>query len=508
MNYKFPFYYNDFVIIKLSEDLFGIQSVEDFHTDNKKLLFSSPSVNNCIEYLDGRVDILFLIKKFIPFRRYVKKSYLYLREVKSNIYNNIILKNYKTDKKIIEFSGWAEPFIETRVGTHPVFNFTFSPPEGYCYKQSKHLKYTNFLNIRLLLIYLYAIRISFKFFIKKIPIKFIIKFVSTRRIRQISDLPIGEKNIVLYPTYPFTVEQHSWFIEIEDMLTLMNPFVSNGTFNPDLDRKHPIIRMLEILFESNRFKGVISHLKATADGLKILFKDNPKIPPKIYFIPLGTQIGPQIIRSKVKKNINILFLNGWAQDPKAFYRRGGLDALESFSYIADEFPHIKLIVRSPLPRLEDKYQRILSLKNVEVIDKKLSRESLHNLYENSEILLFPAVRIAVTTLLQAMENSLAIVASDGFGIEEYIEDGVNGLISKGFYRSTGYIDEEGIYREDWLLSLKSNPEVCKSAAENLRRLISSPEYLLKIQEGARKSIEQKYSINAWNKELKKVLDNF
>ena len=508
MNYKLPFYYNDFVIIKLNENHFGVQNVEDFHTDSKKLLFKSSSIDGCLEYLDGRVDILYVLKKLFPFRRFVKKFYHLLRDLKINIYNNIILKNSINDKKIIEFSGWAEPFIDTRVGTHPVFNFTTSPPEGYCFTQSKHIKLLNILNVRIFLIYLYVVRLSFKFFIKKIPIKFIVKFLSTRRIRQISDLPVGKNNVVLYPTYPFLVEQHSWFIEIEDMLTLMNPFVSNGTFNPNLNRQHPIVKILEILFESDRFKGVISHLKSTADGLKILFKDNPNIPQKIYYIPLGTQIGPQIIRSRNKKNINILFLNGWAQDPKAFYRRGGLDALESFSYIAEEYPNVKLVVRSPLPRLEDKFQKILTLKNIEVIDKKLSRESLHNLYEKSEILLFPAVRIAVTTLLQAMENSLAIVASDGFGIEEYIEDGINGLISKGFYGSTGYIDDEGIYRENWLLSLKSNPEVCKNAANNLRRLISDPEYLLKIQEGARRSIEQKYSINSWNRELKKVLDNF
>lgn len=508
MDYTFPFYYNDFVILKIDENTYKIQNVEDFHSDSDVFLFSGSTVNECMEYIDGRIDLFSFLKRIIPFSRFIEKYYYFLRNIKSSIYRNIIISPNIEQTKVIEFAGWAPPFVETRVGSHPVFNFTFCPPKGYFFKRSEYLRYLNIFNIRVVFLNFFAIRIFFKFYKNKIPLEHIIRFLISRRIQQLSNLPIGKKNLVLYPTYPFLLEQHSWFIEIEDMLTLMNPFVSNGTLNPTLNTKHPIIKILEVLFESDRCKGVISHLKSTADGLRLIYKNNPKIQRKIYHIPLGTQIGPKIVRSKNKSHINILFLNGWAQDPKAFFRRGGLDALESFSLIAKEFPDVKLIVRSPLPRLDKKYEKILELKNIEVIDKKLSRESLHSLYKNSEILLFPAVRIAVTTLLQAMENSLAIVASDGFGIEEYIEDGVNGLISKGFRGSTGYIDNDGIYREDYMLSLKSNPEVSRNAANNLRRLILEKDLLQNIQEGARKTLEEKYSIEVWNKKFKSILDEF
>ena len=40
-----------------------------------------------------------------------------------------------------------------------------------------------------------------------------------------------------------------------------------------------------------------------------------------------------------------------------------------------------------------------------------------------DIYLLPSARIHVVSILQAMSYGLAVVASDGWGIEEYIEHG-------------------------------------------------------------------------------------
>jgi hypothetical protein len=117
-----------------------------------------------------------------------------------------------------------------------------------------------------------------------------------------------------------------------------------------------------------------------------------------------------------------------------------------------------------------------------------------------------AVRIAVTTLQQAMANSLAIVASDGFGIEEYVEHGVNGLIGKGFHGKTGYIDNDRFFRENYIYSLKSNPEVVENCVQHVPRLITDEEYRVWLQNNARKTLEDRYSMDKWNEQFGSLLD--
>ena len=221
------------------------------------------------------------------------------------------------------------------------------------------------------------------------------------------------------------------------------------------------------------------------------------------------QTVPKRIERKVTgvpKTINLLYLNGWALDKRATFRRGLLDALKIFAEVAKEFDNVTLTVRSQLPELDEEYQEILNDKRVTVLEDKVSLSKLHGLFKTSDILLYPAVRIAVTTLQQAMANSLAIVASDGFGIEEYVEHGVNRLIGKGFHGKAGYIDNDGFFRENYIYSLKSNPEVVENCVQHVRRLITDEEYRAWLQNNARKTLEERYSMDKWNEQFGSLLD--
>lgn len=411
--------------------------------------------------------------------------------------------------KEVEYAGWLGEYLRSTVGTHPVFNFVRYPPPGYRFTDSGVNHISLSMLPRIFSMAKAVLRYSWRFHQNGVPAGFIWKYWTTRHFsRHYLKIRPGAGTLALYPTWLYMCPNHRWMVEIEDMLTLMSPFVSNGSYNPALTREHPLIKCMEVMLESDDCRGIICHLRATADGLKEIFKNNPAIPPKIYHIPLGMKPGRRIERRlpKSKKTINMLFLNGWAQDPKAAYRRGLLDSLQIFKRIGAEFEDVTLTIRSSLPELSKEYLEILADPRVTVLDQKIHQSKLEALYENSDILLFPAVRIAVTTLQQAMANSLAIVASDGFGIEEYISHGENGLIGKGFHGRSGHIDSDGFFREDYLLSLKANPEVVDSCVQNLRRLIQDDQYRIGLQNRGRDILEQRFNMENWNARLKEILD--
>ena len=91
-------------------------------------------------------------------------------------------------------------------------------------------------------------------------------------------------------------------------------------------------------------------------------------------------------------------------------------------------------LRSKMPEnLDHRYRRIIERCNVQVIDQFLSGEEIEALLSSADIYVLPSARLHVVSILQAMAYGLAIVVSDGWGIEEYVNDGRNGLIVRGRY---------------------------------------------------------------------------
>ena len=496
-NFVLPAYYKDFVLSRVEDGQISVTDVESYHAGLDSPVFVFPTYQGCTDFIDGTAK-----SKRFPL--------VYLREIYLRLATKIKAKRISTHQIFdIEFAGWLSAFAESKVGTHPVFNFTKHPPEGFRFVSSGRKRLNYFLLFKLFGLVQTVVIYSFRFWLRGVPLRFIFKFWATRGLALESlKLPRSKISLTLYPSFLFLCPSHPWFVEIEDMLTLTAPFIANGSRNPLFNSNHPMVKTMGVLFESGDCKGVVCHLRSTAEGLKKIYADNPKIVAKMFHIPLGMPV-PRRLERKVtgqQRPLNILYINGWSQDRKATFRRGLLDTLKIFSVISKEFDHVTLTIRSQLPELSDEYLEILSDKKVILLEDKIHQSKLQELYRESDILLFPAVRIAVTTLMQAMANSMAIVASDGFGIEEYIEDGVNGLIGRGFNGQSGWIDKDGFFRENYILSLKSNPEVVANCVNHLRHLITDEEARVKLQHGARRALELKFSMDNWNRQFKPLLE--
>ena len=88
--------------------------------------------------------------------------------------------------------------------------------------------------------------------------------------------------------------------------------------------------------------------------------------------------------------------------PQNFFLRGGLDVLEAFDQLRRRYPQLRLTIRSALPPLEERYQRILLSGWVRVIDRFLPAQLMSELQRESHVYLLPSARIHIVSVLQAM----------------------------------------------------------------------------------------------------------
>ncbi|GIW79770.1 MAG: hypothetical protein KatS3mg105_1577 [Gemmatales bacterium] len=87
------------------------------------------------------------------------------------------------------------------------------------------------------------------------------------------------------------------------------------------------------MLEAESCRGIITHMKSTADMVGRLF-DSDIIRQKISYAPLGVGV-PKHYQTHQQEDgpIDLLFINSWCQVPENFFLRGGLDVLEAFAIL-------------------------------------------------------------------------------------------------------------------------------------------------------------------------------
>ena len=94
---------------------------------------------------------------------------------------------------------------------------------------------------------------------------------------------------------------------------------------------------------------------------------------------------------------------------------------------------------------------------------------------------------------------LAVVASDGWGIEEYVNHDRNGLIVRGRYGKTSWVDEkEGMLRENYEPMYEPDPMVVHGIVEAVSRLVEDRALRKRLGRTARQDVQANYSPERWN----------
>jgi glycosyltransferase involved in cell wall biosynthesis len=250
-------------------------------------------------------------------------------------------------------------------------------------------------------------------------------------------------------------------------------------------------------------------MRSTAELVPALFRSEV-ISKKVVYAPLGVPLPARWQRHEPQAGgepIELLFINSWCQVPENFYVRGGLDVLEAFAILHKRYPQLRLTMRTALPALDDHYLGIIESGAVRVVNRFLTNEEMAEFHARSHIYLLPAARVHIVSLLQAMSYGLAVVGSDGWGMEEYLEHERNGLVVRGRYGKSSWADREaGMLRENYETTYTPDPEVVAGIVEAVSRLVEDQELRRQLGRAAREAVAERYTPEAWNRGLKASLD--
>lgn len=452
----------------------------------------------------------------------------------------------------VEFAGWLPIFsVSGNCGQHPQFKHTGNPPAGYRFTRSAPLEDPTPRPVRgLRAVWAFAGRVRQKlargarsaYYTARIPLNFVLpergvslatrwavfvafvrlltslmwrgckpgavlNFLKSRHLR--SQLLLGKRDKVFLTSMPYTFGQNPWVIEIEDPTTLFYPLVQNGhTYGLSL-AESPYFPIVKALLEADHCKAILTHMRSTAELVATLFQSEA-IRKKVIHAPLGVRLPERYQRHDPQPDdepIHLLFINSWCQVPENFYVRGGLDVLEAFSILRERYPQLRLTMRTALPALDDHYHRIIESGWVRVVNRFLSDDDMAGLHADSHIFLLPAARVHIVSLLQAMSYGLAVVGSDGWGMEEYLEHEQNGLVVRGRYGKASWADTEaGMLRENYETMYTPDPEVVAGIVEAVSRLVEDQTLRRRLGRTARADVCEKYNLTTWNAGLKAALD--
>jgi glycosyltransferase involved in cell wall biosynthesis len=451
------------------------------------------------------------------------------------------------DSVTVEFAGWLPVYeFSGNCGQHPQFKHTAAPPPGYRFSYSGPRRkprttywqhrgewllgeitrgvrllgtvlrpltglfrsapgITLLVRLRVLVA---LVRLFFTLLWNGSRLLAVLRFLQSRHFH--SQLQLAKaQHLVFLTSMPYTYGQNPWVIEIEDPTTLFYPLIENGTTSGIDLADSPYFPIVKTLLESDTCKGIITHVRSTARMLPTLFKSET-INRKIHYAPLGVPLPERWQRHEElegSEEINLLFINSWCQIADNFYVRGGLDVLEAFAILHERYPQVRLTIRTALPPLHDHFHRIIESGWVRVINRFLPADEMETLLAESHLFLLPAARIHVVSLLQAMSYGLAVVTSDGWGIEEYVTHERNGLIVKGRYGKSSWADEQaGMLREDYEPMYTADPEFVDGLVEAVSRLIEDRELRVRLGCTARHDVQNTFSLEQWNWGLKRALD--
>lgn len=325
-------------------------------------------------------------------------------------------------------------------------------------------------------------------------------------------VPVKEDTLSLIPSFLYCLQKTPWVIEIEDVITLFFPFIQNGK-QPDGEaiKLTEAYKFAQYMLKKEECLGVIAHVRSTVDIYKTLFPEKI-IADKIHYIPMCCEEVPQkeiccTYQKSFQGKIRLFFSSSWA-GPN-FIVWGGIDILVAFQKLCRKYNNLELVLKCIVPDgLPEKCQEILKnyRDKIHIIEEKLSDSDMAELMSHMDIFLIPSARIHVISILRAMAVGLPVVASDGWGIEEYVQDGVNGSIVEGRWGKASWIDGTGMLQENYPIMEQVDEIFAECLADKIEELILDEEYRFKVTKNAMKDIQTRFSIKNWNNEVGKVFE--
>jgi glycosyltransferase involved in cell wall biosynthesis len=289
---------------------------------------------------------------------------------------------------------------------------------------------------------------------------------------------------------PNSLGERPYFFHFDFMPMLFLPFAAAE--HMDFPEQDPgIYRILKQQMESPECLGIITHAEDAARQFADIF-ESPAIARKCTLINLPSDIGESLSSSGRplqargrQETVTLFFAASAAFSPDGFFGRGGVDVLNAFAELSEEFGNLRLILRGQLPKvLSARLTRLVQEHpGIRWIPDRLSQDEHEDLLRESDIFVMPSIGIYRNGLIQALRFGLVPVVADCFYAENFIEPERTGLIARGRSHITAALP--GRFRSDWraifgAVDQPSDPIFFQDFKTAIRRLASDRELLHRI----------------------------
>lgn len=301
---------------------------------------------------------------------------------------------------------------------------------------------------------------------------------------------------------PFTLGQRPFVLWYDIVPTLFQPFQPFDS--TDISPADPWFWIIRAFLESDRCLSILTHYATGTNPLARLFA-SPRIARKlVQVVPYETDgaIPTGEVRRPAAKPRRLLFTTSYAFQDEGFYYRGGVDVLAAFLTLAEEFPDIELILRTPLPvtlgahlrKAVERHPRIRWLPGY------LPAEEFHALVEGAHLLLLPSGVNYRNVVVHALKCGVVPVVADVLNMDELVTDGETGVIVSG--RSSLYrVDETGRVVQNLLPLLQAtdapaDPAFHTRFVDAVRRLLADGGEIDRLSRSARAAAARRWEASA------------
>jgi len=190
-----------------------------------------------------------------------------------------------------------------------------------------------------------------------------------------------------------------------------------------------------------------------------------------------------------------------------FEWKGGFELIEAFQELNKRYDGVELVIRAWVP--PEIMERCSSNPNIRILYSQLTEKALANLYESSDIFLFPSHMNLGMAILEAMSYELPVITLNLYDIPEAVEDMKTGILIPPppipYYIWNGAPNH---YDRKLLFGIRHHRQwLVNQIVEKTSLLIENDSLRRRIGREARRSIEDgEFSIKKRNEKMKKIFD--
>lgn len=239
----------------------------------------------------------------------------------------------------------------------------------------------------------------------------------------------------LHHTAPMALGDVPWAFHFEQFNSLCIPVQSWP--RAELSEARDDWRLTLALLNDPSCRLILTHVKQTHDRLRPLLI--PAAAGKLRYAPLRFKTRAPLIRRRPArrrsgKTVTVLFTAGFTQTPALFHARGGLDLMHAMSHLARRrsrrLKAVRWILRAPRPDCSPPAltRRIRALPSVSWRDGRLSDAAMGRLMAGCDVMALPSVTLHALSLADARRHGMLALSADAYAVDEFVRDGVDGLI--------------------------------------------------------------------------------